>query len=195
MALINCSECGKQISDKASSCPNCGNPIIESAMNQAVKQNVTASSNENLLHCPKCNSTELTSNKKGFSGSKALAGTVLTGGLGLLAGTIGGQNVLITCLKCGYQYKAGDYAKEEQKFQIKREQDRTMAKKIATGEQSYEGAIILFLILSIIGIVISYKLWSNDWNFSGFIFSASTLLCIGMLVFSINTELNRTPKK
>jgi uncharacterized membrane protein YvbJ len=26
MALIKCSECGKEISDKAASCPNCGNP-------------------------------------------------------------------------------------------------------------------------------------------------------------------------
>ena len=25
--LINCSECGKQVSDKAACCPNCGNPI------------------------------------------------------------------------------------------------------------------------------------------------------------------------
>ncbi len=30
MALINCSECGKEISDKAISCPNCGNPINQS---------------------------------------------------------------------------------------------------------------------------------------------------------------------
>lgn len=27
MALIKCSECGKEISEKAISCPNCGNPI------------------------------------------------------------------------------------------------------------------------------------------------------------------------
>ena len=27
MALINCSECGHQVSDKANSCPNCGCPI------------------------------------------------------------------------------------------------------------------------------------------------------------------------
>jgi hypothetical protein len=27
MALINCPECGKEISDKAISCPNCGNPM------------------------------------------------------------------------------------------------------------------------------------------------------------------------
>ncbi|MDE6636255.1 MAG: zinc-ribbon domain-containing protein [Lachnospiraceae bacterium] len=29
-ALINCPECGKQVSDKASSCPNCGCPIANS---------------------------------------------------------------------------------------------------------------------------------------------------------------------
>ena len=27
MALIKCSECGKEVSDKAASCPNCGAPI------------------------------------------------------------------------------------------------------------------------------------------------------------------------
>ena len=27
MALIKCSECGKEISDKAEICVNCGNPI------------------------------------------------------------------------------------------------------------------------------------------------------------------------
>lgn len=29
--LINCSECGKQVSDKAARCPNCGNPIATAA--------------------------------------------------------------------------------------------------------------------------------------------------------------------
>ena len=29
MALIKCSECGKEISDKAAACPNCGCPISE----------------------------------------------------------------------------------------------------------------------------------------------------------------------
>lgn len=29
--LISCSECGKQVSDKAASCPNCGNPIAKYA--------------------------------------------------------------------------------------------------------------------------------------------------------------------
>lgn len=29
MALIKCPECGKEISDKASACPNCGCPSSE----------------------------------------------------------------------------------------------------------------------------------------------------------------------
>lgn len=29
MALINCPECNKEVSDKALNCPNCGNPITE----------------------------------------------------------------------------------------------------------------------------------------------------------------------
>lgn len=27
MALINCPECGKEVSDKAANCPNCGYPL------------------------------------------------------------------------------------------------------------------------------------------------------------------------
>lgn len=27
MALIKCSECGNEVSDKAASCPKCGNPV------------------------------------------------------------------------------------------------------------------------------------------------------------------------
>lgn len=96
MALINCSECGKEISDKASSCPHCGNP-----MNQPL-------SKEEYLCCPKCHSKELHSEHKGYSGSKALAGVVIAGGIGLLAGTIGSKDIQITCLKCGNKFKAGE---------------------------------------------------------------------------------------
>ncbi len=36
MALIKCSECGKEISDKADACPSCGNPIHHTAPAPAV---------------------------------------------------------------------------------------------------------------------------------------------------------------
>lgn len=60
------------------------------------------------IRCPKCNSNQLTANKKGFSGGKALVGGVLTGGVGLLAGTIGSNKITITCLACGKQFKPGE---------------------------------------------------------------------------------------
>jgi hypothetical protein len=41
------------------------------------------------LHCPKCGSNQITSDKKGFSGKKAVARVLLTGGIGVLAGTMG----------------------------------------------------------------------------------------------------------
>ena len=96
MALIECPECGKEISDKATACPNCGNP-----MNPQTQQ-------EEYLCCPKCGSRELHAEHKGFSGGKALAGALLTGGIGLLAGTIGSRDTQITCLKCGNKFKAGE---------------------------------------------------------------------------------------
>ena len=39
MALVRCSECGKQISDKANTCPNCGNPIEAIRMAKIDQQN------------------------------------------------------------------------------------------------------------------------------------------------------------
>lgn len=58
--------------------------------------------------CPKCGSNQLSANKKGFSGQKAVAGVVLTGGIGLLAGTIGSNKIKITCLNCGNQFNPGE---------------------------------------------------------------------------------------
>lgn len=96
MALIECPECHKEISDKASSCPHCGYPVKQDSYK------------DEYLCCPKCHSRELHSEQQGFNGGKALAGTILAGGVGILAGTIGSKNVNITCLKCGHRFKAGE---------------------------------------------------------------------------------------
>lgn len=42
MALINCPECGKEVSDMATACPNCGMPINKNnASNEVQKVEVT----------------------------------------------------------------------------------------------------------------------------------------------------------
>lgn len=105
---------------------------------------------ENKIKCPKCSSTQLTSDKKGFSGKKALAGAVLTGGIGLLAGTIGSGNLIISCLKCGNQFKPGD------DLDAKNQKDiiaRTKNDKIRNNPFFKALSIIVFGLLSIMFLI------------------------------------------
>ena len=57
------------------------------------------------IRCPRCNSTQITANKKGFGLGKSIAGGVLLGPVGLLGGFLGSGKVKITCLKCGHTWK------------------------------------------------------------------------------------------
>lgn len=57
--------------------------------------------------CPKCGSTNIHADKKGFSVNKSLVGGLLVGGVGLLGGAIGSNKIRLTCLDCGYEFKPG----------------------------------------------------------------------------------------
>lgn len=61
----------------------------------------------NVLTCPKCKSTSLSANKKGFGLGKAAGGAILLGPVGLLGGLVGSNKIKITCLSCGHVFKAG----------------------------------------------------------------------------------------
>ena len=51
---------------------------------------------EEAIQCPKCRSTQVSANRKGWS---------------LMTGAIGSGRVIITCLKCGHKFgPGGDYA-------------------------------------------------------------------------------------
>jgi uncharacterized protein YacL len=69
---------------------------------------------DQVIYCPKCHSTNLHIDKKGFSGGKALAGAITFGMIGALAGTIGSNNIEITCLNCGHKFNPVKEAKREQ---------------------------------------------------------------------------------
>jgi len=58
MALINCPECKKEISDMAESCPNCGFPIAKkAALKPALPAMLWDSEEEGYIciKCPQCN--------------------------------------------------------------------------------------------------------------------------------------------
>lgn len=64
-----------------------------------------AAENDGQARCPKCGSTSLTGNKKGFGLGKGAVGAVVLGPVGILAAGAGKNKVIVTCMKCGHQWK------------------------------------------------------------------------------------------
>ena len=64
MALIKCSECGHEVSDKASACPNCGCPIEKGLICNECGNSVSPSDKS----CPKCGNP--IKSKNGFNWKK-----------------------------------------------------------------------------------------------------------------------------
>lgn len=59
---------------------------------------------DDKVTCPKCGSTQVHADKKGFSGLKACLGFLMTGGLGLLCGMHKANKLRLTCLKCRHSW-------------------------------------------------------------------------------------------
>lgn len=99
------------IVERAAPAPHKPSPTIQrpaapiSKRGQA-KQRIKDNKAAGVACCPKCGSTSLSANKKGFSAGKAAAGMFLTGGLaGAVAGGIGANKVEVTCLSCGHKFR------------------------------------------------------------------------------------------
>ncbi|MGL4571858.1 MAG: TM2 domain-containing protein [Clostridium sp.] len=67
----------------------------------------TSYQSEKMVCCPKCGSTQLTANKKGFGLAKGALGVATFGAYGVVTAGIGKNKVIITCLNCGKQFKPG----------------------------------------------------------------------------------------
>ena len=68
---------------------------------------VQPSAQEAAVRCPKCGSTQVSANKRGMDAGDACCGALALGPLGLLCGMKGSNIVVVTCLKCGNQWKVG----------------------------------------------------------------------------------------
>ena len=74
---------------------------------QIRENNVPVKRVDNTPHCPKCGSTFISANQKGFGVGKAVIGAAVAGPIGLVAGNAGAKKVFITCLNCGHRWQAG----------------------------------------------------------------------------------------
>ena len=108
------------------------------------------------VKCPKCGSNQITANKKGFSGGKALAGAVLTGGIGLLAGAIGKDKIIITCLACGNQFGPGEVKKVESTY-IKPRKPTAPTPQIPKPLAYFIIAILVFILFIMMVVLFSGK--------------------------------------
>lgn len=77
------------------------------ASNPTVSAVTQSSTIDNVARCPKCGSTSITANKKGFSLVKGALGVATVGAYGAIAAGHGKNKVICTCLKCGHQWKPG----------------------------------------------------------------------------------------
>lgn len=60
---------------------------------------------KSMAKCPRCGSTSLSGNKKGYGIGKGIVGAFIAGPLGLVAGNIGARKVYVTCMNCGHRFK------------------------------------------------------------------------------------------
>ena len=81
-------------------------PVYQSKKDK-IRERIAAAEAAGEAYCPKCGSTSLTANKKGYGIGKGVVGAAVAGPIGLAAGNLGRQKVLVTCLNCGYQFKPG----------------------------------------------------------------------------------------
>lgn len=131
-----CSACGDRLLGNAHKCPSCkSKKLISVSRNDTAQiQTLVAAGNTSLRSptarkplskkqiaqkrikdnqvagiacCPKCGSISLSTNKKGFSMGKAIIGGAIAP-VGILAGNIGSNKLIVTCLNCGETFKPGE---------------------------------------------------------------------------------------
>jgi RNA polymerase subunit RPABC4/transcription elongation factor Spt4 len=141
-----CTNCGEKLLDKATYCPTCRKnaknfPIVDSNDKEKIEEIINSvphpekrehpkwkkryssniSSNESI-YCPKCHSTSIQANARGYSPLSGLFGALFFGFIGSFLGSIGAiigiiigilcgfsgsKKIRITCLKCGHKFYPG----------------------------------------------------------------------------------------
>jgi tellurium resistance protein TerD len=92
------------------------------------------------IKCPRCGSTKVHVDKKGFDYGDACCGAALFGPLGLLCGGMESNKLMATCMNCGKKFDAEslkrqwkeqqrEEAEKEEKHKTKKPRKRASKKK------------------------------------------------------------------
>ncbi|MDB5003881.1 MAG: hypothetical protein JWQ34_2106 [Mucilaginibacter sp.] len=107
--------------------------------------------------CPICKSQSLSANRETFNQKRAVIGNLAFGTQGLLYGHTGSKNVIITCLSCGYEFKPGEGATEDD-FEEKNSVANQKIADIETSKQNKRLVAFLVLIAMIFVIIWLFSL-------------------------------------
>lgn len=132
------------------------------------------------IKCPKCQSEQITSHKKGFGIGKAAVGAVVAGPIGLAAGAIGSSKIQVTCLNCGFKWKAGEQEKEREKIE---NYNRAVAKVKPISPLTF---IITIFLIGLLFIYFTVSLFTNDWGLLGFLCGLISVACFivsGVIIY------------
>lgn len=107
---------------------------------------------EDAVDCPKCGSTQIMATKKGFGVGKAAVGAVLLGPIGLAGGMMGSNQIMLSCMKCGHQWKPGETTVTNKKpinhrVTSAKVKIMSLVERIATG-------VFAFIVFGFFGIVL-----------------------------------------
>jgi hypothetical protein len=99
---MKCENCFRECQNVAGKCSECAAPLsLTGSEPKAVV--FTAEDEYDPNQCPKCLGKNFAVEKRGYNTTTGIAGALLTGGVGLLAGLIGSGKRFLTCTSCGYQ--------------------------------------------------------------------------------------------
>lgn len=95
--IISCPACGKGISSESEKCIHCGYPLREKLIEQGILKKPRTSQPTpqptNQLRCPKCGSTSIVPEKRGYD---------------IMWGFLGSERIVYNvCQKCGHKWKPG----------------------------------------------------------------------------------------